>query len=296
MPIKRIVRRSPASRESADRFAFAPEDRLKAVLDLIASARERLILSLFRCDDFRVLDALATALQRKVKVEVLLTGRAKGWRKRLHELWGVLESMGARLYRYGDPVVKYHAKYVVADEGPALVASLNFTQKCFATTCDFLVLTSDRDVVSSLKRLFKADCLAPAASLPTRLSNRLIIGPEHARHRLTKLLDHAKRSIRIVDPKVTDPAILALLKAKREAGVLVKVVGREPSGGYSPHGKMMLIDEALGVVGSVSLSALNLDFRREVALIVRHRDCVSQMNEVFQHLLSRSEPRNTLTV
>jgi phosphatidylserine/phosphatidylglycerophosphate/cardiolipin synthase-like enzyme len=294
MSTKPMVRRSSASGESADRFVFAPEDRLPTLLDLIGSARERLILSLFRCDDFRLLDALATALQRNVKVEVLLTGRAKGWRKRLHELWGVLESMGAKLHRYGDPVVKYHAKYVVADDGPALVASLNFTQRCFAATCDFMLLTSDRNVVTSLKRLFKADCLAPDASLPTRLSNRLIIGPEHARHQLTKLLDHAKRSIRIVDPKVTDPAILALLKAKREAGVLVKVVGREPSGGYSPHGKMMLIDEAIGVVGSVALSALNLDFRREVALIVRRRDCVSQMNEVFQHLLSRSEPRDTL--
>jgi phosphatidylserine/phosphatidylglycerophosphate/cardiolipin synthase-like enzyme len=186
--------------------------------------------------------------------------------------------------------VRYHAKYLVADDRLALVSSANFTQKCFATTSDFLLLTSDRNVISSLRRLFKADCLAPESSLPARFSSRLIIGPEFARRRLTELLDHAERSIRIVDPKVTDPAILGLLRAKRDAGVLVKVVGRQPSGGYIPHGKMMVIDEAIGVVGSVSLSALSLDFRREVALIVRRRDCVSQMNGVFQRLLSRSGP------
>ena len=50
--------------------------------------------------------------------------RAKGWKKRLDQLWMLLESMGAQLHRYADPVVKYHAKYIVADNGPALVASL----------------------------------------------------------------------------------------------------------------------------------------------------------------------------
>ena len=266
---------------------FAPRERLPAVLDIIGSARRRIILSLFRCDDFRVLDALAAALQRNVQVEVLLTGRAKGGRKKLHELWGVLEGMGAKLNRYADPVVKYHAKYIVADDGPALIASLNFTQECFATTCDFLLVTYDRGVVSGLQRLFKADCRAPEAPAVARLSPRIILGPEHARRRLTELLVHAKRSIRIVDPKLTDPAILDVLRAKREAGVLVKVLGRGQIGSYGPHGKMMLIDESIGVIGSLSLSALSLDFRREVAVIVRHRNCVNRMNEVFQHLASR---------
>ncbi len=275
-------------RPTADeRLIFEPHDRLPAVVDLIGSARRRLIFSLFRCDDFRILDALAAALQRNVQVEVLLTGRAKGGRKRLHELWGVLEGMGAKLHRYADPVVKYHAKYIVADDGPALVASANFTRKCFTSTCDFLLVTGDRSVVTSLQRLFRADCLAPDASLPGRLSSRLIVGPEHARRRVTDLLVHAERSIRIVDPKVTDPAMLDILRARREAGVLVKVLGRAQMGRYSPHGKMMLVDESVGVIGSLSLSALSLDFRREVAVVVRRRDCVNKMNEVFQDLAGR---------
>ena len=51
-----------------------------------------------------------------------------------------LERTGASLKAYTDPVVKYHPKYLVADEGPAVVASLNFTRKCFRKTCDALVL------------------------------------------------------------------------------------------------------------------------------------------------------------
>ena len=52
---------------------------------------------------------------------------------------------------YTDPVVKYHAKYLVADEGPAIVASLNFTKKCFRKTCDALVVTHDPAVVAGLR-------------------------------------------------------------------------------------------------------------------------------------------------
>ena len=77
-----------------------------------------------------------------MEVSVLVTPRAKGWTRRLGELWQVLEGMGADLHRYADPVVKYHAKYIVADDGPALVASLNFTRKCFTSTSDFLLLTT----------------------------------------------------------------------------------------------------------------------------------------------------------
>ena len=276
------------ARPSADRFVFAPEDRLPAVLAVIGAARKRLLLSLFRCDDFDILDALAAALQRGVKVEVLVTSRAKGWTKRLRELWGVLEGMGAELYRSADPVVKYHAKYIVADDGPALVASLNFTRKCFSSTIDFLVTTSDPVVVTGLRRLFVADSRKPEPARAASFGRRLIVGPEQARREFTRLLERARRSIAIVDPKLTDPAILDLLKVKRSAGVTVTVLGREHVGGLTPHGKMLIVDGAVAVIGSMSLSALSLDFRREAAVIVRDRGQVRRMRQVFERLAARA--------
>ncbi len=105
---------------------------------------------------------------------------------------------------------------------------------------------------------------------------RLIVGPEHARREFTRLLEQARRSIAIVDPKLTDPAILDLLKVKRKAGVAVTVLGREHVGGLTPHGKMVIVDGAIAVIGSMSLSALSLDFRREVAVIVRDRALVGR--------------------
>jgi hypothetical protein len=120
------------------------------MLDVIDDARARLVLSLFRCNDVGVIAALAAALDRGVKVEAIVTKRAKGGKKRLRKLWAALQEIGAVVHRYGDPVVKYQAKYMVADGRIALVATLNPTNRCFSRTWDFILTTEDRALVRSL--------------------------------------------------------------------------------------------------------------------------------------------------
>src|SRR5437870_8387086 len=179
-----------------DRLVLAPAARRPAVLDLMRSAERRLVLSMFRCDDFAVLDELAAAVKRNVHVRVLITHRARGWKRRLKELSALLASTGAHVQRYTGPLMKYHAKYVVADDGPALVSSLNFTRKCFESTYDFLVFSDQPDVISSLKAIFENDYGSPASPLP-EITERLIVGPEFARERFTRLIAEARTTIRI---------------------------------------------------------------------------------------------------
>ena len=76
---------------------------------------------------------------------------AKGGKKKLEKLWRALEDTGASLHAYTDPVVKYHAKYLVADDGPSIVASLNFTKKCFKKTWDALSNDEKKIVQDSAK-------------------------------------------------------------------------------------------------------------------------------------------------
>lgn len=267
-----------------DRIVLAPQERLPAVLELIRSARTRLALSIFRCSDFKVLDELADARKRNVQVQVLLTRRAKGWKKRLKELQALLESMGAEVRRYSGRTAKYHAKYAVADDGPAMVASLNFNRKCFRRTCDFLLLTHDPEVVSGLAKLFEADFGPRPSAFTESLGDRLIIAPERARARLTQLVQQARRSVHIIDHRLTDAEFLALLKAKQSEGVEVTVLGRKGLANLLPHGKMILVDESIAVIGSLSLSPSSLDSRREVAVLVRDPRCLRQLEEFFQKL------------
>ncbi|MBI1874381.1 MAG: hypothetical protein HYS05_10925 [Acidobacteria bacterium] len=267
-----------------ERVILAPAERRDAVLHVIRSARERLILSLFRCYNKAILDALAEAVRRRVVVRVLLTGRAKGSKKHLKWLHAFVQDLGAEVHRYADPVVKYHAKYIVADNGPALVASLNFTRKCFQTTCDFMLVTHAPELVTGLTRLFDADWTAPPTGLPDIPGDRLIVGPERARRRFAELLQQARSSIRLIDSKLSDAAMVALLKTKAAAGVVVEVRGPDGLGTLVPHGKLLIVDASTAVIGSISLATLALEFRRELAVVVRDRHAVQQLNEFWNSL------------
>jgi phosphatidylserine/phosphatidylglycerophosphate/cardiolipin synthase-like enzyme len=273
-----------------DRIAITSDERRAAVIDIIAAARSRLLLSLFRCDDADVLDALVDAVGRGVSVEVLMTHRARGGRKRLDLLATVLANAGAVLHRYGDAVVKYHAKYIAADERLALVGSANWTRKCLDETCDFVLTTADTGVVRALARLFASDCAGRLDRDATH--DRLLIGPEQARDRVASLLRSASSSIEIVDPKLTDPEMRGVLDERREAGVHVTCLGRRDVGGRTAHGKLILIDRRLAAIGSLSLSAVHLGFRRELAITTTEPAAVAAASGFFAALESARGSRD----
>jgi phosphatidylserine/phosphatidylglycerophosphate/cardiolipin synthase-like enzyme len=223
---------------------------------------------------------------------VLVTSRAKGGRKKIEKLWRELEGAGARVYAYTDPVVKYHAKYLVADDGPALVASLNLTKKCFSRTCDAIVVTYDPHVASSLRRLMATD--AERGRMPDDLSDRLVIGPERARRQFTSFIAGARTSIRLIDAKLSDPDLVALLKARRSEGVIVEVFDSKRLGEWKSHGKILLIDDRQLVVGSLALAALSLDFRREIAIVVDEPTAIAEAVDLFRTLTAAATEAGTM--
>jgi phosphatidylserine/phosphatidylglycerophosphate/cardiolipin synthase-like enzyme len=72
----------PSPTRPVDRVLLSPADRRAAVIELIRGARARLSLSLFRCNDREVFRELTAAVERGVDVEVLVTSRAKGGKKK----------------------------------------------------------------------------------------------------------------------------------------------------------------------------------------------------------------------
>jgi phosphatidylserine/phosphatidylglycerophosphate/cardiolipin synthase-like enzyme len=267
---------------------IAIDERRSTIVEVLGMAKKRILMSIFRCSDFHVLDALAEALARGVHVELLMTPLAKGWEKKLTELAGFVESLGAVVHKYSDPVVKYHAKYLLVDDGPAVVASLNITKKCFTESCDFMLITHDREVIAGLEKLFDADKCAPETEFPDGISERLFIGPDRARTQFTEFLASAKYSIRIIDHKLTDPAIVALLKAKQAQGVVVDILRQGRVAGMVSHGRLSIVDERKAVFGSMSLCALSLDFRREVAVMLDDPECVARLNQFYQEAMESS--------
>ena len=273
-----------------DRIITTPAARRDAVLDVIREARSQIILSLFRCSDQAVFGELTAAVDRGVDVQVVVTSRAKG-KKKLRKLWSRLEETGAAIHAYTDPVVKYHAKYMVADDGPALITSLNFTRKCFEETCDAVALTYDPAVVEGLRLLMTTDREGGVA--PSSLPERLIVGPERARRQFTALIEQARMSIQVIDAKLSDPGLIDLLNTRRAQGVIVQIHGQKRLGGMVSHGKMMLVDGKRAVVGSLALTALSLDFRREVALVVDELAAVAEIDLLFRSIAAAAGQAGT---
>lgn len=275
----RLGAEAPMAGAASDRLVFSPGDRRDAVIDVIRSARTRLLLSLFRCNDFKVLDELAAAAARGVQVEALITQRAKGGKRRLRRLGLQFGAMGATVWYYDDPLIKYHAKYLVSDAGVALVGTFNLTRKCFKKTCDFGVVTCDPAVVGGLEALFHADCRRqPIHGTPP---SRLVIAPETARERLSSLVARAQRHIRLIDRKIDDPGLVALLTERQREGVRVDVVTGTRVGGLKLHGKMLVIDDEVAIVSSMSLSAAGLGYRREVAIEIHEPAQVHELIDFF---------------
>ena len=143
-------------------------------------------------------------------------------------------------------------------------------------------------MVKGLLTLFRAD--AAGVPLPSRrpLGRRLIVGPERSRKEIRALIESATHSIRILDHKLSDPDIVALLRERRAEGIAVSVLGKQPMGGVLPHGKMMIIDESRAVLGSTALSTLSLDFRREVSVVIHDPALIKQLNTSYQQLSARA--------
>jgi phosphatidylserine/phosphatidylglycerophosphate/cardiolipin synthase-like enzyme len=280
-----------AGQTPREQVIIAPSDRRTAVIDLIDSARERLRLSIFRCDEPAVLEALSAAVRRGVDVRVLLTRRAKDSKAHLKQLHGFLNGAGVNVRRYSDSVVRYHAKYIVVDETTVLIASLNFTQKCFQATCDFMLITHDSCVVGAVARLFEDDWRGiNEHDSGGGAGDRIIVGPEQARSRFAGLFENAAHHIRIIDPKIDDPAMLALLDRRSAAGVRVEIRGAKEVGSFVPHGKLLMIDDSLAVIGSISLSTLALEFRRELAVVTRDRASLATLDQFWRSLPEMATP------
>jgi phosphatidylserine/phosphatidylglycerophosphate/cardiolipin synthase-like enzyme len=269
-----------------DRVILDPAERRAALFDLIRGARSHLRLSLFRCTDKAFFRELKAAVDRGVLVEVLVTSRAKGGRRKQMKLWEQLEDTGATISAYANPSVKYHAKYVVADRGPALVTTMNVTEKCFTRTCDVVVITWDPEVVSALTQLMRDDRDGIAAD---NLPERLIVGPEQSRRRLTSRIAGASTSVHIIDAKLSDSSIVELLAGRASADVDVWVHDGPDVGRLKSHGKMTLIDGRLAIVGSIALTTLSLDQRREVAIEITEPTAVAELEGLFSaNVIARS--------
>jgi len=196
---------------------------------------------------------------------------------------------GVTVTRTGDEFIRYHAKYMIADEALHLFA-FNFTTADTAKSRSFGVSTRDKSAVKEALTLFEADCTRQPFT-PIKRSP-LVVSPETARETLMGFVKGARRQLLIYDVNIQDPEFTKLLKQLAAKGVDVRVIGKfKGSGdaiGVRPlkplrlHARAIIRDGSRAFVGSQSLRRPELNQRREVGAVITNAAVAGKLRDIFE--------------
>jgi cardiolipin synthase len=264
-----------------------PEAGIAPVVRAIRKAKTTLSICIFRIDRGEIEQALAAAVQRGVAVSALIAHTNRGGDNALRKLELRLLEIGATVSRTADDLVRYHAKYMIADN-VLHVFGFNFTKLDIDKSRSFAIATKDRKAVAEALKLFTADNNRQPYS-PGR--SHLIVSPETSRSSLAAFIKGARKQLCIYDLKVTDPAMVKLLNDRAAAGVQIRIIGgvkgtSEAVRVCKPkkriHIRAIIRDGRRAFVGSQSLRKEELSARREVGLLVNNPTVARRILQVFE--------------
>jgi hypothetical protein len=136
-------------------------------------------------------------------------------------------------------------------------------------------------VTRGLAELFEVDCRGGLLDGRDGSAGRLLVAPERARSRFAALLAGAETRLEILDHKLRDPEMLLLVGERQRRGCSVRVLDGAPSRAGRPHGRLLVVDGRLAVIGGTALSPAALDRRRELSLVVHEPALVERLRSYF---------------
>ena len=264
-----------------------PEAGVVPIIQAIKTAKKSIDVFIFRFDRDDVEKALESAVQRGVVVRAIIAHTNRGGEARLRKLEQRLLAHGVLVSRSADDLLRYHAKYMIADSTLHLLG-FNFTKLDMDKSRSFAVSTKDSRAVQAALKLFEAD-LTRQPYAPSK--SNLVVSPENSREMLAGFIKGAKKQLAIYDAKLFDQAMVKLLRERADKGIEVRVLGAikgkygdieaRKLGNMRLHVRAIVRDGSKAFVGSQSLRKDELENRREVGLIVTNPAMARGMLKVF---------------
>lgn len=265
-----------------------PDAGIAPVVQAISRARKSIDVCIFRLDRKEIEEALAASVTRGVRVRALIAHTNSGGDARLRKLEQRLLAEGVMVTRTSDELVRYHGKYMVADDTLHLFG-FNFTKSDISKSRSFAVATKDVRSVKEASKVFEADMMRQTYE-PS--SSNLVVSPETARAALGRFLGGARKELAIYDVKLQDPEMIRILRERVKRGVRVRIIGSLKGSiddvavkrleGLRLHVRATIRDGTRAFVGSQSLRALELDGRREMGLLISNPAVTRQLMQVFE--------------
>jgi len=270
------------------KLIIQPEAGVVPIIQAIKTAKKSIDVFIFRFDRDDVERALEAAVQRGVVVRAIIAHTNRGGESNLRKLEQRLLAHGVLVSRSADDLLRYHAKYMIADSTLHLLG-FNFTKLDMDKSRSFAVSTRDSKSVQAALKLFEAD-LTRQPYAPSK--SNLVVSPENSRAMLTDFIKGAKKQLAIYDAKLFDPGMVKLLRERADKGVEVRVLGAikgkygdieaRKLGNMRLHVRAIVRDGTKAFVGSQSLRKDELENRREVGLIVTNPAMARGMLKVFE--------------
>ena len=270
------------------KLIIQPEAGAVPIIQAIKTAKKSIDVFIFRFDRDDVEKALAAAVHRGVVVRAIIAHTNRGGEAHLRRLEQRLLAAGVLVSRTADDLLRYHAKYMIADSTLHLLG-FNFTKLDMDKSRSFAVSTKDSRSVQEALKLFEADLTRQPY---TTSKSNLVVSPENSREMLASFIKGAKKELAIYDAKVFDPAMVKLLRDRADKGVKVRVLGAikgkngsiesRKLGNMRLHVRAIVRDGTKAFVGSQSLRKDELENRREVGLIVTNPAMARGILKVFE--------------
>jgi len=270
------------------RLIVQPEDGVVPMVTAIRAAKKSIDMPIFRLDHIEVDKAIKSAVKRGVIVRTLIAHTNRGGEKGLRRLEQRLLSTGATVSRTDDDLVRYHNKFMIIDDRTLFVMGFNYTHLDIDRSRSFGIVTNDRRLVQEASKLFEADFNRRPYSAGVK---SFLVSPENSRAQLAEFLRGAKKQLLIYDVRITDNAMIRILKERAKAGVVIRMMGKLQKRDLDAmvekfpgklHARAMIQDGRKAFIGSQSLRRLELDERREVGVIFTEPAVVKQLISVFE--------------
>lgn len=297
---------SPASSGSSQLFA-EPDAGRGPVLDVINGAQQTITLTIYEISDPQIVNALISAKQRGVSVQVLYNLYSFTSKDPNATTISQLQNAGIEVKPAAQTFRVTHQKTLVADGQTAVIMSFNLQASYFSTSRDFGYVTSDPALVSEIEQVFNADWNYTSVE-PSQPA--LVWSPVNSRTKITEVINGASISLDIYNEELEDKPTLAAISAAAQRGVQVRVLcpvlgsagkdgnlaGRNQLNaagaqakvgtGLYIHAKMVLADQgtssALAYMGSENFSSTSLDKNRELGILMTDSSMLSSLESTFQ--------------
>lgn len=274
-----------------------PGDSAAPLLNAINKAESSVAIAIFRFAHSALEQALLTAVRRGVAVSALIAHTNGSDPEGLRKLELRLIAAGVKVARTDGSLLRYHSKYMIIDEKELFILAFNYTHQDINQSRSFGLVIRNRKLVCEASKLFEADVMRQPYK---PVSASLVVSPLNARKQLSGFIKGAKTELSIYDPRISDPAMIGLLRDRVKAGVSVRVIGKlnGNEGDISVrhldtlrlHTRSMVRDGKMLFLGSQSLREHELDQRREMGVICRDRTAVAGVMKVFEEDWAGAKP------